>query len=81
MPETGWAGIRHVLQDLDFPAPKEQIVQHAQTHGTDASVIRASAPNVLIAEKAPAKSGVGSRTSKDRTCTPIDWAALSVSLH
>jgi hypothetical protein len=38
METQGWAAVAEALSDLDFPATKEQIVQHAERRGADQAV-------------------------------------------
>ncbi|MDQ7909495.1 DUF2795 domain-containing protein [Phytohabitans sp. ZYX-F-186] len=40
MDETGWNGVRAALDDLDYPARKEQVVGHAERRGAPAAAMR-----------------------------------------
>jgi hypothetical protein len=35
-----FTAVQRVLEDLDFPATKDQIVQHAERHGGDPDAVR-----------------------------------------
>ncbi len=38
MDTQGWAAVKEALSDLDFPATKEQIVEHAERRGAEQAV-------------------------------------------
>jgi hypothetical protein len=40
MDATGWTDVRETLNDLDFPATKEQIVAHAERTGAPPASLR-----------------------------------------
>jgi hypothetical protein len=40
MDATGWTDVRETLDDLDFPATKEQVVAHAEQRGGSPAALR-----------------------------------------
>jgi hypothetical protein len=40
MGQNGWAGVAEALNDIDFPADKQQIVDHAQQRDVEHDVLR-----------------------------------------
>ena len=40
MADNAWAGVAEALNDLDFPASKQEIVDHAETRNAEHDVVR-----------------------------------------
>ena len=82
MANTDFAAVQQALEDLDFPATKEEIVQHAERNGSDAAVrLLKALPLGTYRNIAEIRSSVPLDPAADDGQTAADKAAQARSGH